>query len=183
MPVSEIPCQQKRVGFTPSIAMPTIAMGMSIWSGGSRGTLPQKKFNMCTYKMPFSAIWDHSQWKIVEFFHRLHWIRIRSMKKSSATRACHKWMQTLNKVEAIQCISEPNLPQSYARIPKGKNGWETTEKQRKWQRIMLKRLVKQRKHYLSLAGKSFKNQENMKQKWEARNVLQKRKGGNLCSLF
>ena len=43
MPVSEIPCQQKRVGFTPSIAVPTIAMGVSIWSGGSGGTLPQKK--------------------------------------------------------------------------------------------------------------------------------------------
>ena len=31
-------------------------------------------------------------------------------------------------------------------------------------------LVKQRKHYLSLAGKSFKNQENIKQKWEARDI-------------
>ena len=37
-------------------------------------------------------------------------------------------------------------PQSYAGVPKGKNGLETTEKQLKWQKIMLKRLVKQRKH-------------------------------------
>ena len=37
---------------------------------------------------------------------------------------------------------------------------------------MLKRLVKQRKH-LSLARKSFKNQENIKRKQEARNIRQK----------
>ena len=36
---------------------------------------------------------------------------------------------------------------------------------------MLKGLVKQRKHHLSLARKSFKNQENIKQKREARNIL------------
>ena len=39
---------------------------------------------------------------------------------------------------------------------------------------MLKRLAKQRKHYLSLARESFKNQENIKRKREAGNILQKR---------
>ena len=55
---------------------------------------------------------------------------------------------------------------------------------------MLKRLVKQRKHYLSLARKSFKNQENIKRKREAANILQKQElfghngeGWNLRSLF
>ena len=41
------------------------------------------------------------------------------------------------------------------------------------QRIVLKGLVKQRKHYLSLARKSFKKQENIKRKREAANILQK----------
>ena len=36
---------------------------------------------------------------------------------------------------------------------------------------MLKRLVKQRKHYLSLARKSFKNQEKIRRKREAGNIL------------
>ena len=39
---------------------------------------------------------------------------------------------------------------------------------------MLKRLVKQRKHYLSWARKSFKNQGNIKRKREVANILQKR---------
>ena len=37
----------------------------------------------------------------------------------------------------------------YSRIPKVKNGWETTEEQLKRQRIALKGLVKRRSHYLS----------------------------------
>ena len=42
-----------------------------------------------------------------------------------------------------------NYPmKSYARIPKGKNGRETTEKQLKQQRIVLKRLVKQKNIFL-----------------------------------
>ena len=41
---------------------------------------------------------------------------------------------------------------------------------------MLIRLVKQRKHYLSFARKSFKNQETIKWKREAGNILQKREG-------
>ena len=55
------------------------------------------------------------------------------------------------------------------RYQKGKNGWETTEKQ---QRIVL-RLVEQRKHCLSLARKSFKIRENIKRKWEARSTRRK----------
>ena len=39
---------------------------------------------------------------------------------------------------------------------------------------MLKRLIKQRNHYLSLDRKSFKNQENIKGKQEAGNLCQKR---------
>ena len=39
---------------------------------------------------------------------------------------------------------------------------------------MLKTLVKQRKHYLPLARKSLKNQENIKRKRETGNILQKR---------
>ena len=54
------------------------------------------------------------------------------------------------------------------RCHKGKNGWETTGKQ---QKIWLTGVVKQRKHNLSLARKSFKDQENIKQK---------RKAGNIC---
>ena len=37
--------------------------------------------------------------------------------------------------------------------------------------------------YLYLARKSFKNQENIKRKREAANILQKREGWNLRSLF
>ena len=75
----------------------------------------------------------------------------------------HKWSQTLHKVEIVQFISASKIiAGSVARIPlKGKNGWETPEK---CQRILLKRLVKQR---------SFKNQENIKWKWEARNDCRK----------
>ena len=51
-----------------------------------------------------------------------------------------------------QTSAFPHPLQSYARIPKGKNGWEITEKQLK--------LVKQRKHCFSSASKNFKNQEN-----------------------
>ena len=40
----------------------------------------------------------------------------------------------------------------------------------KRQRMVLKRLVKQRKHYLPLARKSFKNWENIKWNWEAGNI-------------
>ena len=40
---------------------------------------------------------------------------------------------------------------------------------------MLKRLAKQRKHYLSLPWESFKNWENLKQKREAGNTCQKPK--------
>ena len=39
---------------------------------------------------------------------------------------------------------------------------------------MIKTLGKQRKHYLFLARKKFKNQENIKRKLEAGNILQKR---------
>ena len=37
---------------------------------------------------------------------------------------------------------------------------------------MLKRVVKQRKHSLSLARKSLKNKENIKRKWKTRDILQ-----------
>ena len=40
-----------------------------------RSMLPREKFKVSVSKMPFPAFWDHSQWKIVEFFLRLsHWI-------------------------------------------------------------------------------------------------------------
>ena len=45
---------------------------------------------------------------------------------------------------------------------------EKTQKNGK--ELCKKRLVKQRKHYLSLAGKSFKNQENIKGKREAGDI-------------
>ena len=90
------------------------------------------------------------------FFLRLsHWVNITwSTKKSTATRACHDWMQSFHKVKATQCISARKC---YARIPKGKYAWETTKKAKngEW-RIVLKRLVKQRKHYLSLARRVSK---------------------------
>ena len=56
------------------------------------------------------------------------------------------------------------------RCHKGKNGWETTGKR---QKILLTGVVKQRKHNLSLARKSFKDQENIKQKRKAGNICQK----------
>ena len=56
-----------------------------------------------------------------------------------------------------------NYPaQSRARIPKGKNGLETIEKQ-----------LKMAKNRAKKARKSFKNQENIKRKREAGNSLQK----------
>ena len=55
------------------------------------------------------------------------------------------------------------------RYQKGKNGWETTEK---WQRIVLKKTGWTKKT-LSLARKSFKIWENIKRKWEARNICRK----------
>ena len=55
-------------------------------------------------------------------------------------------------------------------VPKGENGWETTEKR---QRTVVKRLVKQRKR-LSLARKSFKKRENIKRKLEAGYIYRKR---------
>ena len=74
----------------------------------------------------------------------------------------HKWMQTLHKVWAVQWITTSKIiAGSCSDPPKGKNGWETPEKR---QRIVLKRLVKQR---------SFKNRENIKWKWEAGNVSRK----------
>ena len=51
---------------------------------------------------------------------------------------------------------------------------EKTEKQLKTANNLLKRLVKQRKPYLSLARKCFKNQGNIKRKREAGSILQKR---------
>ena len=75
----------------------------------------------------------------------------------------HKWSQTLHKVKIVQFISVSKIiAGSVAQIPlKGKNGWETPEKR---QRILLNRLVKQR---------SFKNRENIKRKWEAKNDCRK----------
>lgn len=81
-----------------------------------------------------------------------HWINIRSTKKSSATRACHAWMQTLHKVEAIQCIL---TPQNYRSLTLGYQKEKMAEipqkNSKKRQRITLKRLVKQRRKHLSLA--------------------------------
>ena len=84
------------------------------------------------------------------------------------------WCKACTKSSQSSAFPHPKLPQSYARIPKGRNGWKTTEKQLKRQRIVLKRLVKQRKHYLSLARRSFKNQKKIKRKRQAGNILQKR---------
>ena len=65
------------------------------------------------------------------------------------------------KSRQTSAFPHPKLPQSYTRIPKGKkwlrNHRKTTKKR---QGVMLKRLVKQRKHYLSLARKNLKNQKN-----------------------
>ena len=36
--------------------------------GGPGACCPRKKIKICAFKMPFPAFWDHSQWKIVEFF-------------------------------------------------------------------------------------------------------------------
>ena len=76
------------------------------------------------------------------------------MPKMNA-KPCTKSRQSIS-------FPHPKLPQSYARIPKGKNGLRNHRKTAKnGKKIKLKRLVKQRKHYLSLARKSFKNQENI----------------------
>ena len=68
-------------------------------------------------------------------------------------------MQTLHKVEAIHFISALKKTAVLCRrIPKGKNGRETTEKQLKTAKNHAKKTGQQRKHYRSLARKSFKNQ-------------------------
>ena len=61
-------------------------------------------------------------------------------------KPCTKWRQS-------SALPQRKLLQSHVTM--------TTEKQ---QRIVLKRLVKQRNHHLSLARMSFKNQENIKRK-------------------
>ena len=130
--------------------------------------LPRElNFKICASKMPFPAFWDHCQWKIVEFL-----------------TGSGSWGLLL----PITSVHYRHYrAQSYRRLmlgsQKGKNGWETTEKR---QTIVLKRLVKQRKHYLSLARKSFINRENIKRKREARNIRREREvsGQNgLESLF
>ena len=60
--------------------------------------------------------------------------------------------------------------QNYRRLMLGKCR-ETTEK---WQRTVLKKLVKRRKHSLSLSRKSFKNRENIRRKQEAGNIRRER---------
>ena len=102
--------------------------------------------------------------------------RQRNVQRLYNARAPGALMQTLYKAwrQSI-AFPHPKLPlQSCARIPKGRNGWKTTEKQLKRQRIVLKRLVKLRKHYLSLARRSFKNQKKIERKRQAGNILQKR---------
>ena len=74
-------------------------------------------------------------------------------------------------ISALSTLSSPKLSQAHAWIPKAKNGWETTEKR---QTIVLKWLVKQRKHYLSLARRSFTKRENIKRKREVGNIRRKR---------
>ena len=77
------------------------------------------------------------------------------------------------KSRQISAFPHPKLPQSYGRIPKGKNGWETTAKNGK--ESCCKELVKQRKHYLSLARKSFKTRRILSETGGRNlNILQKR---------
>ena len=79
-------------------------------------------------------------------------------------------LHTSTPISGVHYYCTWNYRRLMLRYQKGKNGWETTEK---WQRIVLKRLVEQRKHCLSLARKCFKIQENIKRKWEARNICRK----------
>ena len=79
-------------------------------------------------------------------------------------------LHTSTPISGVHYYCTWNYRRLMLRYQKGKNGWETTEK---WQRIVLKRLVEQRKHCLSLARKCFKIQENIKRKWEVRNICRK----------
>ena len=81
---------------------------------------------------------------------RCHFLHFETMNEC---KPCTKLRQS----SALAC---PKLLQARCL---DKNGWETSEK---WQRIMLKRLVKQRR-------KSFKNWENITRKWKAGNICRK----------
>ena len=86
----------------------------------------------------------------------------------------------------ITVLLRPKLPQAHARMPRGKMA---AKLQKKWQRIALKRLVKenrhkialkrlvkQRKRCFSLARKSLNLREYSKRKPEAGNLRRKRGG-------
>ena len=70
--------------------------------------------------------------------------------------------KTLHKVEAIHCISAPKTTAVLCMLgyQKGKMAEKPQKNNEKWQGIVLGRLAQQRKHYLVLARKSFKNQKN-----------------------
>ena len=57
---------------------------------------------------------------------------------------------------------------------KGKIAEKPQKNSEKWQRIALKRLVKQKKHIFLWLERVLKNQENIKRNQEAGNILQKR---------
>ena len=68
----------------------------------------------------------------------------------------------------LRTITPISGVQAHVWIPKGQKWLRNHSKE-----SCYKRLVEQRKHYLSLARKSFKNRESIKRKWEARNVCWK----------
>ena len=103
--------------------------------------------------MPFSAFWDHSQWKIVEFL------------TSSGS-----WGQL------VPITSVHYRGQSYRRImlgyQTGKNGWEATEKR---QRIVLKKDWCNKENIIFLWLGRVSNRENInKRKRRPENICRKR---------
>ena len=74
-----------------------------------------------------------------------------------------------------QCITDIIEPKVIAGSCLDTKRVKLTEKPQKNGKLSCsKRLVKQRKHYLSLAGKSFIKRENIKRKREAGNIRRKR---------
>jgi len=92
--------------------------------------------------MPFAAFWDHIPWKVA-----LDDRRQKPYKTTNESEPCTKSRQS-------SALMHPKTAGSWEDALKVKEAWDTTEK---WQRTMLKRLVKQGKHYLPLPEEKERN--------------------------
>ena len=114
--------------------------------------IPTQSTKKGTFKDRHSC--SHERWRrkpLAPPWKILSYVPLRHFETKNERKPCTKSKQS-------SVLPHPKLSWVLLlRSHKGKNGWETLEKR---QRIVLQRLVKQR---------SFKNRENIKQKWEAGN--------------